>query len=773
MKTFRQIFCLGLAYFITGVLALELALPPGFISPFWPSAGIALAALLVCGGNVWPGIFIGQFLLSVTTQLYDNQSLKFAFILPALCTAGGASLQGIIGAKLIRRFVGYPKPLNDEGTIVKFLIMGGPIGCTVAATLCVSTLCAFGLQSWSSFAFSWGTWWVGDSIGVMIVAPLALTIANNPKEIFSRKNLTILIPSLLVFSAAVFIYAKVSHWEQEKIENELRVKTTVFANEVDKQLDAYVEVLRSVQGLYASSQHVRKEEFRTFVEGPLKRYSGLMAIAWDLRIKDSGKNPVLKEYNVELKDVSPDGKALKPTIMSEYMVPVYIEPEKPNAAALGFNLYSNEHRKKGIQNAILLGQPTATDKIRLVQDPTNRSGILLLAPVYKRGAPTATAQDREKNAIGVIAGVLKLDNFMNAALAGNDLDGISFEVEDISADSNDRVLFRTQNFLAKKVSSRDLNWNNKINFANREWQLNFNKSYSALFENRPWQAWFVLLAGLSFTGLFIAFLMVIVGRTSRIEDLVAKRSEELAEAKSSMILSSKMSALGEMAGGMAHEINTPLTIINLKVNQLQNELAAENINKAKINEGLQKIEDTVARIAKIIKGLRYFARDTKHDPFETVQVKSILEDTLYLCIERLRYNAIKLINEPCPSDLFIDCRSTEISQVLLNLLNNACDAISTLPEKWIEIKIVKKGSYIEIRITDSGKGIQNEVRDKIMQPFFTTKPVGKGTGLGLSISKGIIESHSGTLAVDTSVENTCFVVTLPLHQTNEKQHVLQ
>jgi len=763
-----KIFGVALAYYVTGVLAVQLSLPPGYATSFWPPAGISLAAILVFGTQIWPGILLGALFVNIIPQLANN-SFSWSIFLPTVIPAIGSTIQAFAGRRLVTKFADYPSSLNDERSIMKFLVFGGPVACTVSATIAVLTLCGFGLQPWSSFAFTWGTWWVGDSIGVMIVAPLLVVMMSDKSGRFSRKNFSILIPSLFVLAVSIIIYVKVSQWEQEKIENELKAKSTIISTAIERQLAAYVEVLKSIEGLYASSIEIEQHEFKQFVMGPLSRYPGLKALSWDLLIKEKDRTRILKQLEasgnkLELKEINSEGKLIPARKMDEYLVPVFIEPYETNSKALGFNLYADVNRKLAAQKAIRLGQPTATDRIRLVQDPDHQFGLLILLPIYEKNRRVTSPDERQAAAKGVVVGALQLKDFMATTLIGYSLDGINFQVEDLSAPEKERVLYSTENFDTKVVSSRDLHWVYQFDFANREWRINFKKSYAALLENRPWQAWFVLATGLLFSGLFTAFLMVIIGRTSRIEDLVEKRTEELAEAKANMISSSKLSALGEMAGGMAHEINTPLTIINLKVAQIQNELNAASLNKEKVNDGLKKIEDTVARIAKIIRGLRYFARDTKSDPFNRVQVSAILEDTLYLCIERFRYNGIVLKTGEYPKNLYIDCRPTEISQVILNLLNNACDAVLDLPEKWISIDVVKKGEMLEIRIADSGHGIPREVQEKIMQPFFTTKPVGKGTGLGLSISKGIIESHKGSLTIDNRSKNTCFVITLPIHQ---------
>lgn len=114
-----------------------------------------------------------------------------------------------------------------------------------------------------------------------------------------------------------------------------------------------------------------------------------------------------------------------------------------------------------------------------------------------------------------------------------------------------------------------------------------------------------------------------------------------------------------------------------------------------------------------------------------------------------------------PSDsIRVLSKSTELSQVLLNLLNNSIYAIQSLPNQWIEISVITNDEKVEIRITDSGNGIQSDVQSKMMQPFFTSKPFGHGTGLGLSISKSIIASHGGQLFYDENTDHTSFVVQL-------------
>jgi signal transduction histidine kinase len=111
----------------------------------------------------------------------------------------------------------------------------------------------------------------------------------------------------------------------------------------------------------------------------------------------------------------------------------------------------------------------------------------------------------------------------------------------------------------------------------------------------------------------------------------------------------------------------------------------------------------------------------------------------------------------------------EISQVIINLLFNAHDAIKKLTDRWMKIYIEEDNNFILIKITDSGEGIDINIVEKIMQPFFSTKEIGKGTGLGLSLSFEIIKKHNGFLFYDPDAKNTTFVIKLPIHQPHSEE----
>ena len=247
-----------------------------------------------------------------------------------------------------------------------------------------------------------------------------------------------------------------------------------------------------------------------------------------------------------------------------------------------------------------------------------------------------------------------------------------------------------------------------------------------------------------------------------IHDITVKKKlqREKEEMQLSMISNSKLATLGEMASGIAHEINNPLAIISGYTKVIQQLLNSGKFELGEIQNLFEKISNMAKRIAQIVQGLRMFSRDSLKDQQQVVEVDQIIEQTLVFCEEKFKKQAVSVSVEGIRG-LKICVQETQISQVVLNLLSNAYDAVELLPEKWIRINTQKEGDWIKIRIIDSGPGIPPETLDKIMRPFFTTKEVGRGTGLGLSISHQIIRDHGGELTVDSSLANTCFVISLP------------
>jgi two-component system, NtrC family, sensor kinase len=245
--------------------------------------------------------------------------------------------------------------------------------------------------------------------------------------------------------------------------------------------------------------------------------------------------------------------------------------------------------------------------------------------------------------------------------------------------------------------------------------------------------------------------------------LLFKDVSEKVKIEAQLIQSAKLAALGEMAAGIAHELNSPLTAILGHVQLLMRE-----IKDGRPGKMLEDIYQCGLRSKKIIQNLLTFSRQEEYQ-FETIDLPELIEDVLGLVGYQLAVSGISIQKDMDRSLPPVRGSRNQIEQVLINLLLNAKDAVQGKSNPEIIIgtcfACLEERPYVSIYVRDNGVGIEEEHLSQIFNPFFTTKEKMKGTGLGLSVSLGIAESHGGKLLVDSKVnEYSQFSLLLPIHE---------
>ena len=236
--------------------------------------------------------------------------------------------------------------------------------------------------------------------------------------------------------------------------------------------------------------------------------------------------------------------------------------------------------------------------------------------------------------------------------------------------------------------------------------------------------------------------------------------KRVTEQQDEIIHSTSLIALGEMSGGIAHEINNPLQNLSLQLRVLDEKIKKGNLTDTERN--IQTMDATIQKMGRMVQGLKDLSRKDQGDKEQFIFSRT-LDDVVLISADRLRKYEIDLTVTGTSKILLVG-NSIQYSQVLINLMNNSIDAIKSKENRWIKIEIDRKGSFLQVAMIDSGEGIAKDVAAEMMKPFFTTKLPSKGTGLGLSISQSILDRNGGKLYYDAYSPQTRFVMMLPLSE---------
>lgn len=368
-----------------------------------------------------------------------------------------------------------------------------------------------------------------------------------------------------------------------------------------------------------------------------------------------------------------------------------------------------------------------------------------------------------------------------------------------------------------------------ISVGDGQWYLLLLPTPAYLAPYKYWQTWTTLLGGLILTSLLVTYLLVSGRYTKKVEELVEERTfqaqqlqktlEELQETQAMLVHSEKMSSLGQMVAGIAHEINNPVNFVSGNIactNEYTQDLLrlmeiyqqhyphplpeieefTSEIDLEFLVEDLPKILNSmqvgVDRISQIVLSMRNFSRLDRAEMLE-VDLHEGIESTLLILNNRFQAKpgsfGIKLVKEYGELPL-VECNAGQLNQVFMNIVANAIDAIESYDKQRsheerkanpsrIAISTslgtasgsAIRSDYVTVTIADNGPGIPVEVQKKIFDPFFTTKPVGKGTGLGMSIAyKIVVDGHGGTLRCFSEIgKGTEFKIDLPMQQTYKQK----
>lgn len=425
-------------YAVVGALTLTVGQYSGLASPVWPAAGLAFAVVYEYGWRLAPAVLIGSILSNLAT-LGRQESLTATAIVVTVAIGVGASLQAMVASTLVTKAVGRRASLTSGGQIVAFLLLAGPVGSVVNATIATIAQLASGLLSADQALVLWVTWWAGDAIGVVVFAPLILMLLPGQRDVWVGRRIRVAIPALVgvALFAGFFVQADL----QARQERELRLEQLAgeAAGELERNVARHQEVLEGLSSFFESSQEVDLDEFATFTRSALERYPNLQALSWN-PVLTAEEVPAFETYQREeqglegftVTERDADGTLTAVTPREEYVTVGYIEPLEGNRAALGFDINSNPSRQEAIDRARNLGEPSATGPIDLVQDSSAQKGMLALVPVYEAGVRPSDLTERAEALRGFAVGVYELQDLLEDTFTSPTWNAVDIRLVDVT-----------------------------------------------------------------------------------------------------------------------------------------------------------------------------------------------------------------------------------------------------------------------------------------------------------------------------------------------------
>lgn len=522
----KSIFLLAVVYGLVGIVSLDSAIPPGYTAPIFPAAGVALMSLLLWGRQLWPGVFLGSLLVQ-TVAIWQSGAQGSAWIgMPLVPLA--ASLQALIGVRMVHRWVGWPNRLDTPRAIVNMCLKALPLSCVISAGISVPLLTLLGVFPAAEAWFNGWSWWLGDTFGGMIALPLMMAWFARPRSEWRPRVWSITLPVLVALASLVALSQLIQHWQNLRVQGQFNRDAAQLEQLVSKRLDAQMDALLSLQQMQTLAPASSEQSWQRMTAPWLERWPGTQNLGWSplvmQRERAAFEQQQLTGHPILARDAH--GHTFSSPLHPYYLPIAQIEPLQSNIKAYGLDILSSPVLSAAARASIASGHPMASGAIHLVQEQGQQRGIVVYQAVWNA--------DHAHAGRGVLSGVLssvfRMDDIVNSSLSGVARHDIDVCLVDQDAAPGLSRLSGPKDCERADWLGRRPHQITRFNYVGRHWSLILQANEDYMIGLRSWLEWGTFAAGLAMIGLFGGFLLILTGYTRRVETDVTERTAELGAA---------------------------------------------------------------------------------------------------------------------------------------------------------------------------------------------------------------------------------------------------
>ncbi|TGL86223.1 response regulator [Leptospira congkakensis] len=748
-----------LLYLFIGKLSLNLSSIDGYSTPVWPPAGLALGFALLFGNRVWPALFLGAYFTN-TTYLPSSESwIEFLISNPQNITISlGNSTSAILGAYFLKKYSDPKLNIFQFHEIVIFFTFAGPITAFISSVIGSFSLYYFKIIYFELLFQTWLTWWMGDSIGIIIFTPLIILIW---KWYLGEEKLVRLVVfatatmSTFIFTLSVFFLTR--NWEKKFVNYRIKSDGQIISSAIENRLFETLRVVKALGSFIALTENLNRDFFEKFSKGIIDDENSVAALSWDPLIQKSARftneQKLKKDYPESIGiSIKSDQKIIPSPENEEYVFIRYIYPYPENKQAIGFNLLSDPVRKETLHRASKRQGVDITGKIKLVQNLENNLGFLVFYPVTRRNGES-----------GFAAAAIRLTSVLDHTLVGNDQNHLCIKIEERNDPFHIEILSKDCSNIEEKMFS-DFFYEHPIVIGSHVLHVKVIATKEYFQKNLTNASRFILIISSLMTGLLGILLLIIMGKEKSIQNIVEKRTFELEKANR---------VKSEFLANMSHEIRTPmngvlgmLTLLEQTKIDLEQKDYLDNAKKAVLS--LLTIINDILDVSKLEN------KKLETDPKPT-NIHKLCKDLIQLFLSDARKKNLEFyvnISNLDPN-LYAMVDENRLRQILINLIGNALK-FTFVGSLSLDVKISEDRKYIMFTVKDTGIGISPENISRLFNRFVQledsrTKKF-EGSGLGLYISKQLVNLLGGEIEVQSVLNvGSSFQFTIPFEETDQKE----